>query len=126
MHPHNPDEFGRGNCQIENATNPAAQTYTRKNFACLSQKWSRLFSEWCAIGSILFEKAKMASCTAPVLLTESRLAFHDRHARADAGAQPVACKLASVRSAPKETRRTVVNARETIPYSAPPPCLCRL
>ncbi|GAU05886.1 hypothetical protein BSLA_02f4461 [Burkholderia stabilis] len=34
-----------GDCQIENATNPAAQTYTRKNFAYLSRKWSRLFSE---------------------------------------------------------------------------------
>ncbi|QRR05785.1 hypothetical protein FPJ27_04635 [Burkholderia sp. MS455] len=34
-----------GNCRIENATNPAAQTYTRKNFAYLSRKWSGLFSE---------------------------------------------------------------------------------
>ncbi|AZQ55130.1 hypothetical protein D5R55_30200 [Burkholderia cenocepacia] len=32
------------NRQIENATNPAAQTYTRKNFAYISRKWSGLFS----------------------------------------------------------------------------------
>ncbi|QET32694.1 hypothetical protein FOB31_23375 [Burkholderia multivorans] len=33
------------NRQIENATNPEAQTYTKKNFASSCQKWSRVFSE---------------------------------------------------------------------------------
>ncbi|MCR5894112.1 hypothetical protein DPV74_16320 [Burkholderia sp. HAN2018] len=61
--------------QIENATNPAAQTYTRKNFACLSRKWSRLFSEWRMFGPILSEMVNMASCIASGLLRESRLAF---------------------------------------------------
>ncbi|RKT99145.1 hypothetical protein C7H84_32885 [Burkholderia sp. Nafp2/4-1b] len=55
--------------------NPAAQTYTKKNFACLSRKWSWLFSECRMIRSILFEMVKMASCTASGLLRESRLAF---------------------------------------------------
>ncbi|PRE07086.1 hypothetical protein C6P91_04430 [Burkholderia multivorans] len=35
----------KGNRQIENATNPEAQTYTKKNFASSSQKWSRVFSQ---------------------------------------------------------------------------------
>ncbi|PHP86020.1 hypothetical protein CFB52_028365 [Burkholderia sp. AU18528] len=132
------------NRQIENATNPAAQTYTRKNFACLSRKWSRLFSEWRAIGSILFEMVNMASCIASGLLRESRLAFpmtdtcaRRRLPRGASRAPGVAAPRARPqggcprpkRMAPKEVRRAVVNARETIPYTASPhafaDCNCR-
>ncbi|AQQ36145.1 hypothetical protein A8E95_21730 [Burkholderia cenocepacia] len=131
------------NRQIENATNPAAQTYTRKNFACLSRKWSQLFSESRAIGPILFEMVKMASCIASGLLRESRLAFPMTDtcarrrlprgaSRAPASRRP--CLVARRLAAPetqgtKEERRAVVNARETIPYTASPhafaDCNCR-
>ncbi|AWV02814.1 hypothetical protein DM992_25965 [Burkholderia sp. JP2-270] len=132
-----------GNCRIENATNPAAQTYTRKNFAYLSRKWSRLFSEWCRIGSILFEMVKMASCTDFGLLRESRLAFpmtdicarrrSPRGAsRAPASRRPRTAARwlpAPERMAPQEVRRAAVNARETIPYTVSPhafaDCNCR-